>query len=75
MGGGFDLARGVVARTLAPAYLIEVAAPEYLEGRSRVAAPSDLAEMDGIVVQSLTRACRAKADAQRRTGRAGNLSE
>ncbi|MBB3387106.1 MULTISPECIES: LysR family transcriptional regulator [unclassified Rhizobium] len=53
IGGGFELAQGVVARTLAPAHLIAVASPAYLEGRSRVAAPSDLADMDGIVMRSL----------------------
>ena len=53
IGGGFELAQGVVARTLAPAHLIAVASPAYLEGRLRVAAPSDLAEMDGIVMRSL----------------------
>lgn len=53
IGGGFELAQGVVARTLAPAHLIAVASPAYLEGRSRVATPVDLAEMDGIVMRSL----------------------
>jgi DNA-binding transcriptional LysR family regulator len=53
IGGGFELAQGVVARTLAPAHLIAVASPAYLDGRPRIAAPSDLAEMDGIVMRSL----------------------
>jgi DNA-binding transcriptional LysR family regulator len=53
IGGGFELAQGVVARTLAPAHLIAVASPAYLESRLRVAAPVDLAEMDGIVMRSL----------------------
>ncbi|MGZ2385336.1 LysR substrate-binding domain-containing protein [Rhizobium brockwellii] len=53
IGGGFELDQGVVARTLAPAHLIAVASPAYLEGRLRVAAPSDLAETDGIVMRSL----------------------
>ncbi len=53
IGGGFELSQGVVARTLAPAHLIAVASPAYLEARSRVAAPSDLCEMDGIVMRSL----------------------
>ena len=53
IGGGFELAQGLVARTLAPAHLIAVASPAYLEGRSRVAVPSNLAEMDGIVMRSL----------------------
>jgi len=53
IGGGFELAQGVVARTLAPAHLIAVASPAYLQGRLRVAAPSDLCEMDGIVMRSL----------------------
>jgi DNA-binding transcriptional LysR family regulator len=53
IGGGFELAQGVVARTLAPAHLIAVASPAYLESWLRVAAPVDLAEMDGIVMRSL----------------------
>lgn len=43
----------MVARTLAPAHLIAVASPAYLEGRPRVTIPVDLAEMDGIVMRSL----------------------
>lgn len=52
IGGGFDLAQGVVARTLAPAHIIAVASPSYLKGRRKPATPEDLAELDGIVMRS-----------------------
>ncbi len=52
IGGGFELTPGVVAKTLAPAHLIAVAAPTYMVTRSVPATPSDLAELDGIVMRS-----------------------
>ncbi|WP_459614258.1 LysR substrate-binding domain-containing protein [Bordetella sp. 2513F-2] len=54
IGGGFELAPGVVARTLAPAHIIAVASPAYLAGRAPPADPSGLLELDGIVMRSLT---------------------
>ena len=53
IGGGFELAPGVVARTLAPAHLIPVASPGYLQGRSLPLDPAGLSEFDGIVMKSL----------------------
>lgn len=52
IGGGFELAQGVVARTLAPAHVIAVASPDYMKGRRKPATPEALAELDGIVMRS-----------------------
>jgi DNA-binding transcriptional LysR family regulator len=52
IGAGFELAQGVVARALAPAHVIAVASPSYMEGRTKPSAPDALAEMDGIVMRS-----------------------
>jgi DNA-binding transcriptional LysR family regulator len=52
LGGGFDLAPGVVSRALAPAHLVAVASPAYMAGRVLPADPGDLAELDGIVMRS-----------------------
>lgn len=52
MGGGFDLAPGIVSRALAPAHLVAVASPAYMSGRVPPADPGDLAELDGIVMRS-----------------------
>jgi DNA-binding transcriptional LysR family regulator len=52
LGGGFDLAPGVVSRTLAPAHLVAVASPAYMAGRVPPAGPGDLADLDGIVMRS-----------------------
>ena len=43
LGGGFDLAPGVVSRALAPAHLVAVASPTYMAGRVPKAEPGDLA--------------------------------
>ena len=48
IGGGLELAQGVVSRVLAPAHLIAVASPDYLQTRTLPADPSGLAELDGI---------------------------
>lgn len=53
VGGGFDLAPGVVARTLAPAHLVAVASPAYMAGRVPPADPAGLSAFDGIVMKSL----------------------
>lgn len=53
IGGGFELAQGIVARTLAPAHLIAVASPDYLRGRPLPASPTDLAALDSIAMRSL----------------------
>ena len=52
MGGGFELAPGIVSRALAPAHLVAVASPAYMSGRVLPADPGDLAELDGIVMRS-----------------------
>src|SRR5918995_1787573 len=52
IGGGFDLAPGLVSRALAPAHIIAVASPAYLKGRTPPADPSGLASFDGIVMRS-----------------------
>jgi DNA-binding transcriptional LysR family regulator len=52
LGGGFDLAPGVVSRALAPAHLVAVASPAYMAGRVPPADPGDIAELDGIVMRS-----------------------
>ncbi|MFM0027224.1 LysR substrate-binding domain-containing protein [Paraburkholderia madseniana] len=52
LGGGFDLAPGVVSRALAPAHLVAVASPAYMAGRITPADPGDLAILDGIVMRS-----------------------
>lgn len=54
IGGGFELAPGVVARALAPAHIIAVASPAYLAGHTPPADPAGLAELDGIVMRSLS---------------------
>ena len=52
VGGGFDLAPGVVARPLAPAHLVAVASPAYMAGRVPPDTPEDLAKFDGIVMRA-----------------------
>lgn len=52
IGGGMELAPGVVAQRLAPLHVIAVASPEYLEGRQLPREPHDLAEMDGVSMRS-----------------------
>lgn len=53
IGGGFDLSPAFVARPLAPAHIIAVAAPRYIAGRLAPADPSDLQGLDGVVMRSL----------------------
>jgi DNA-binding transcriptional LysR family regulator len=53
IGGGIELAPGLVTRTLAPLHIIiAVASPAYLKGKKRPADPSGLAVFDGIVMRS-----------------------
>jgi DNA-binding transcriptional LysR family regulator len=52
IGGGIELAQGVVSRVLAPLHLVAVASPAYLKTRTPPADPSDLAELDGIAWRS-----------------------
>jgi DNA-binding transcriptional LysR family regulator len=53
IGGGFDLSPGVVARTLAPAHIIAVASPAYMNGRVPPCDPAGLQTLSGIVMRSL----------------------
>lgn len=52
IGGGFDLAPGLVARTLAPVYGVAVASADYMSGRRLPTDPSELAAYRGIVMRS-----------------------
>lgn len=52
IGGGFDLAQGVVARELARIHIVATAAPGYMAGRSMPRRPDDLTRFDGIVRRS-----------------------
>ncbi|HLQ89867.1 MAG TPA: LysR family transcriptional regulator [Xanthobacteraceae bacterium] len=52
IGGGIELAQGVVSRVLAPLHLVAVASPAYLKTRTPPADPSGLAELDGIAWRS-----------------------
>jgi DNA-binding transcriptional LysR family regulator len=62
IGGGIELAPGLVSRVLAPAHIIAVASPSYLKGRTPPADPSGLAAFDGIVMRSSkTRRVRERA--------------
>ena len=51
IGGGIELAPGVVARTLAPLHIIAVASPAYMKGRRMPADPSQLEAFDGIALR------------------------
>lgn len=52
IGGGFELALGMVSRPLAAAHIVAVASPEYMRQRTPPSVPSDLAILDGIVMRS-----------------------
>jgi DNA-binding transcriptional LysR family regulator len=52
IGGGFDLGAGIVARTLAPAHIVAVASPAYMDGRVPPVDPAGLQAFDGIVMRS-----------------------
>jgi DNA-binding transcriptional LysR family regulator len=52
LGGGFELPPGVVARTLAPAHGVLVAAPDYFADRATPTSPADLSQHDGILIRS-----------------------
>lgn len=53
IGGGFELRPGVISRPLAPAHIIAVVAPAFLAGRVPPSSPSELDQLDGIVMRSL----------------------
>ena len=52
IGGGIELAPGIVSRALAPLHLIAVASPNYLTSCTPPSDPSGLASFDGIVWRS-----------------------
>lgn len=52
IGGGMDLAPGVVAQRLAPLHVIAVASPDYLQGRELPQHPKELEELDGVSMRS-----------------------
>jgi len=53
IGGGFELAPGLVARTLVPAHIVVVASPGYMKGRVAPADPAGLAALSGIALRSM----------------------
>jgi DNA-binding transcriptional LysR family regulator len=52
IGGGIDLAPGLVSRTLAPLHLVAVASPGYFKSRAAPTDPRALAALDGIAWRS-----------------------
>lgn len=52
IGGGIDLASGLVSRALAPAHIIAVASPDYVRTRVRPSDPGGLKSLSGIVMRS-----------------------
>jgi DNA-binding transcriptional LysR family regulator len=52
IGGGFELPPGLIARELAPAHRVLVAAPAYLDSKPPLTSPADLADFDGIYIRS-----------------------
>jgi DNA-binding transcriptional LysR family regulator len=54
IGGGIDIAPGVVVRELAKVHLILVASPEYLASKFIPKTPADLQQMDALIRYSQT---------------------
>ncbi|HBG31082.1 MAG TPA: LysR family transcriptional regulator, partial [Gammaproteobacteria bacterium] len=54
IGGGIELAPGVVARPLAPAHVIAVASPTYLAGKDLPSDPSELHRLQSIGMRSVS---------------------
>lgn len=52
IGGGIDFPSSLVARELAPAHLLLVASPAYMQGRAKPSSPADLSALDGIMWRS-----------------------
>jgi DNA-binding transcriptional LysR family regulator len=52
IGGGLELTPGVVARKLAPAHVVAVASPAYLDGRPLPTTPDSLRELRMISMRS-----------------------
>lgn len=52
IGGGIEIADGVVARELAQIHVVATASPTYMQGRALPRHPADLATLDGITRRS-----------------------
>jgi DNA-binding transcriptional LysR family regulator len=52
IGGGFELASGIVARELAPVHIVAVASPAYMRGRETPRHPDEFKSLDGIMRRS-----------------------
>jgi DNA-binding transcriptional LysR family regulator len=52
IGGGVELAQGIVARPLVPAHIVAVAAPAYLQERGRLLRPEQLKGLHGLMMRS-----------------------
>lgn len=52
IGGGFELPPGAIARQLAPAHRVLLAAPVYLAKHAPITRPEDLTQHDGILIRS-----------------------
>jgi DNA-binding transcriptional LysR family regulator len=52
VGGGFELAPGVVARELARAHIVAVATPQFMRGRRTPKQPSELSGYEGVTMRS-----------------------
>lgn len=53
IGGGIELTPGVVARELARAHIVAVAAPGYMQDRPWPHSPAELSDFDGVVTRSV----------------------
>jgi DNA-binding transcriptional LysR family regulator len=53
IGGGFELAQGIVAKRLSPSHLIAVASPAYMRGRKKPRHPAELETLDGVLMRSV----------------------
>lgn len=52
IGGGMELAPGVIAQRLSPLHVIAVASPEFLEGRQLPKQPHELEALDSVSMRS-----------------------
>ena len=53
IGGGFDLAPGIIARTIAPAHVIAVASPAYMDGKVPPHDPASMSGLNGVLMRSI----------------------
>lgn len=52
IGGGFELAPGIISKKLSPTHIVAIASPKYMEGRNEICEPKDFADMNGIMMRS-----------------------